>query len=746
MEKHSEKTAFDRRSFLKGALVSEVVAAAGTTLAGCSPTTKDEGKGSDSSAGASNPPTGYMCQTDWLGEVPVIADDEIVQTVSVDVVVCGGGNASIQAALAAAEEGATVAVLEKGAPEEGKDYTHVYGQEIGHFNSQWLIDQGYGPYDTGDIVAEFCKRGGQRVSPEIIRLYVENCGEMFDNLFSLIPPDNHCVSRGDKGELGLHVAYGRATEDYPIVQAGYKTWVGDAMFWGEYHDEPVTGLPAGAFSSLSEVQSFSQHRAEELGATWYFNTAAVVCTQDEAGDVTGVIAKGPDGYVKYEAAKGVILATGDLGQNGEIIWNLITEVPEWCARQGVEPFSVTTMTANDGSGHKMGCWAGGYIEPGPRPTVSTGGGGGGPWGTAPFLWLNAEGKRYMNEGATMGSYSASIRQPLGIIATVTDKKWLTTVQNASIDHGASNYTRPQHYEDLVTDMAAVVPAGSEGSGCRTCTVAERMLSTVYGADDLETALSYAGYEGEALQTALESIAHYNELCYAGRDTDFGKDALHMVPIDEPPFYVAPSSNTGISNAGLVTLCGLMTNDKLVVIRPDYSEVGHLYAVGNCLGQRFGNAYSTPTAGVSIGMACTHGRIVLSGRPTTAKKGRNNEESRRRDRDRIFGKLSTNQGSDEKRSEKHRSKNADDNRRPAGFARSSPSYRIGARPQAERNEHESRSRIGAQPGKNNASRPKLSEHPPHQNKPHAHRGENASGKKIRLLPRGEKQSKGRSSAA
>ena len=234
---------FGRRDFLKGVLATGAVAA-GATLAGCAPQSDkgaaaEAGTLSETGAGA---PKGYMCQQDWLGEAPQIADDEIAETVDVDVVVCGGGNAGIQAALAAAEEGASVVVLEKGQPADGTDYIHVYGQEIGHFNSQWLIDQGYGPYDTGDIVAEFCKRGGNRVSPEIIRLYVENCGEMFDNFLSLIPADNHCLEMGPKGELGLHVAYGREPQDYPIVQAGYKTWVGDAMFWGPYHDEPADGV------------------------------------------------------------------------------------------------------------------------------------------------------------------------------------------------------------------------------------------------------------------------------------------------------------------------------------------------------------------------------------------------------------------------------------------------------------------------------------------------------------------------
>ncbi len=270
---------------------------------------------------------------------------------------------------------------------------------------------------------------------------------------------------------------------------------------------------------------------------------------------------------------------------------------------------MTTMTMNDGSGHKMGCWAGGFIEPGPRPTMSMGGGGGGPWGTAPFLWLNAEGKRYMNEGITVGAFAATLRQPLGVVATVTDSKWLETVRNASIDHGAPNYTRPQYYEDLVTDMAAVVGGGAEGGVVRSCTITERMPSQVFGADDLETALKYAGYAEEVIPTCIDSINRYNELCYAGKDTDFGKDAHHMVPIDEPPFYVAPSSNNATGTAGLVTLAGLMTDDTLTVIRPDYTRVRGLYAVGNCLGQRYGNAYSTPTAGVSIGMAMTYGRVA-----------------------------------------------------------------------------------------------------------------------------------------
>ncbi|SEO42440.1 FAD-binding protein [Denitrobacterium detoxificans] len=605
IENKSPETTMGRRGFLKGAALAGAAAVAAAAMPGCS-SPKSQSQSAEATQ-ASTHPSGYMCSEDWLGEAPAIDESKISDVVKADVVVCGSGHSGTQAALAAAEEGASVVVLEARNVDSDTGYLHYYGQEFGHFNSQWLINQGYGPYDTGEIVTEFCRRGGNRVSPAIIRAFVDNCGEAFDHFIGLIPSDNHMLEMGPKGELGLHIAYGRNPEDYPIEMGGYKTWVGDAMFWGKYSDEPVNGV--GAMSNISEAESFQVAEAERLGAKWYYGTTAVVCTQNSDGDVTGVIAKADDGsYIKFEAAKGVILATGDMGQNGEMIWNLITEVPEWCERQGVEAGSVTAMTMNDGSGLKMGCWAGGYIEPGPRPTMSMGGGGGGPWGTAPFLWVNAEGKRYMNEAVTVGAFSATLRQPIGTIATITDSKWLTTVQRASIDHGAPNYTRPQYYDDLVTDMSTVVAAGAQGGLVRTCTIAERMQSTVYGADDLETALKYAGYEGDALKEALATVARYNELCYAGSDADFGKDAEVMIPIDEPPFYVAPSSNSGKGVAGLVTLAGLMTDENLNVIRPDYTRIKGLYAVGNCLGQRFGNAYSTPTAGVSIGMAMTHGRV------------------------------------------------------------------------------------------------------------------------------------------
>lgn len=133
---------------------------------------------------------------------------------------------------------------------------------------------------------------------------------------------------------------------------------------------------------------------------------------------------------------------------------------------------------------------------------------------------------------------------------------------------------------------------------------------LWRADTLEELLGYLGMEGDVLQTALAEIEHYNEMCHAGIDADFGKDAKVMFPIEKAPFYGSVSENTGVATAGLVTLTGLVTDGNLNVMKADRSGViKGLYAAGNCLGQRYGVGYSTPTAGNSVGMAMTHGRVL-----------------------------------------------------------------------------------------------------------------------------------------
>ncbi len=129
---------------------------------------------------------GYCGPGDWLGEAP--ADpDKYEDAGTYDVIVVGGGHAGVGAAFGAVDEGATVAVIEKqpwgnfvDQEGTGANMGGWYGEDIGHVNSKLLIERGYGPFDTGAITSEFCKRAAGRVNPEIIKNFVQYSGQMFD--------------------------------------------------------------------------------------------------------------------------------------------------------------------------------------------------------------------------------------------------------------------------------------------------------------------------------------------------------------------------------------------------------------------------------------------------------------------------------------------------------------------------------------------------------------------------------------
>ena len=227
-------------------------------------------------------------------------------------------------------------------------------------------------------------------------------------------------------------------------------------------------------------------------------------TQNENGDVTGLIAQGKDGYIQLNAAKGVVLAAGDFIGDPAMCWALLNEGMEWGERSGATADDWTQTGFRVGAAHKMGCWAGGMIEPSPRGWMGLGG----------------------------------------------------------------------------------------------------------GANTLEELATLLGYEGDAAAEFLKSIEHYNELCKSSNgDTDFGKDAAYMIPIETPPFYGGKGQLSHSSSPMMVTLSGLVTDETQNVLTTDWKPIKGLYAAGNCLGGRYGFGYSTPMAGNSVGMAMTHGWLA-----------------------------------------------------------------------------------------------------------------------------------------
>lgn len=602
----AEQTSLNRRTFVQGIAAAGIVA---TTVSKSAATAEEAESVSELVT-----PAGYQCAEDWLGEPPAISPEDIVETVEADVIICGGGHSGVQAALGAAQQGASVIVIESQAEES---YA-FFGDDICSYNSQFLTERGFGGYDLGEITAEYIRRGAGRVNPELIRLFVDNSGEMLDNMVSCVP-DTSNVFDFENGQCQVQIAYDMPDASfYPLERGGFKAWATTIQTIGTKNEQPVVGRTD--VSRLTELELYCVDAAQKLGAEWRFGTTAQVLVQNDVGDVTGVIAQGPDGCVQFNATKAVCLCTGDFSGNPDMVYNLLDDVNEISMRGG---FSRDEMTGrgHNGQGQKMGCWAGGMIESHPRPSMNTNGGAPGPWGTTPFLWLNSQGKRFMNECMAGYTKPMIVRQPHGIVTAICDANYMTSIRNAGLDHGAPNWgTAGADYygfmDMLQEQMDAVVGTGAEGgsvTGVSIINIANLeggRGNAVFSGETLDELLGYLGYEGEAKEQALASIEEYNELCHAGVDTQYGKDPIALQPIETPPFFGAVAQNDGLMTSGLVTLAGLVTDEHMNVLKSDYTTpIKGLYATGNCLGHRFGPSYSTPSAGASMGMAMTHGRVL-----------------------------------------------------------------------------------------------------------------------------------------
>lgn len=585
---------------------------------------------------------GYAGPGDWLGTAPSLTPDE---TVDVEVVVIGAGHAGTQAILSAMQNGAASGVvLEKQSP----DIFDWYGEDIAAYNSKLALDHGIMEHDLGAITNEYVIRSGGRCNPDVIRSFVQNSGPMMDNMIDVAKevcadketfaaldsikgtvletnvlaledimlnydntPDGQLFVQtqmdAEKINSGADVYECENLDKYPIV-TGTKTWASTVTFAGKYNEEPIQGVAAN--STIRYVQSACLAKAVSLGASVVFNADCQVLVQDADGNVTGVIAKVGDKTVQYNASKGVVLAGGGYAANADMCWALLTEYMEEAERMGGDKESFYSfMGGRDGSSVKMGCWAGGFVDPAPRGTMILGGGVTSPWGTNSCLWLNAKGKRYCNEGNVMSSNRATLLQQEGIAVMLVDGNWVNSVCGSGLEHSGPDFGRPQFWTDMAEGMNSDPDENGQIS-IRTGTIMERGDATMFKADTLDELLTLCGYDDAVKATALESIEHYNELCHNGVDTDFGKGSIALNPIETAPFFATVGSiSHSAPTPSMVTMSGLMTDENFNVLKNDITPIKGLYAIGNSAGGRYGLGYSCPSAGNSIGMATTNGYCV-----------------------------------------------------------------------------------------------------------------------------------------
>ena len=515
----------------------------------------------------------------WLGEEPSISESDVSQTLECDVLVIGLGCAGVPAARAAAEAGAKVVALEASSALNScaSDMAVLGGQT----QAKWGRGDGY--LDPKTIVNMHMSESSHHCSQGIITRWTQESGGALDWLIA--PASDLYVCSEEHEDVPQESQSSFLYPYYYPMLASY-----------DYTKETMPCYPTSVgFSNLAAVMKENLQVAVDAGADVHYDTRAVELIVDGDGAVTGAYAQklGESTYLKV-TAKSVVLATGDyLADEGMV---------KYFAPQVVEnqvPTMCFDVDANGdkterGDGIRMGVWAGAKVEGWHAPMIHY---MGSTMGNNGYLWLNLDGKRFMNEDIPGQQLENQLElQPQRTAYQIFDSAWPDQLQYFPAAHGTCCYYYdevPSWYPNglqLNIGSPAKLQSGIDSGACLTADTIDDLLAQMDGMD---------------ADAAKESIERYNELCKAGEDTDFYKSSQRLFALENPPFYAVKCTPA----ACLQILGGLESDADCHVYSTDRQVIPGLYVCGAPQGGRFNVQYPISLKGLSCSMCVTFGKIA-----------------------------------------------------------------------------------------------------------------------------------------
>jgi fumarate reductase flavoprotein subunit len=280
----------------------------------------------------------------------------------------------------------------------------------------------------------------------------------------------------------------------------------------------------------------------------------------ETGRVDGAFVYYGDREVEIDVAGGVVLATGGFSRSRELLQIYAPELADAVKHGGIGNTGDGLIMATDlGAAHAdLGYVAGSFgggIRNYPN-VVDT------PNEVAPLIFaylggaimVNKNGVRFANEGLGYKLLSnIGMAQPDGLGFQIFDEKLMA---GSADDTSVNNYK-----EGLIGGY--IQSAGS---------IAE--LAKLMGLDP----------------TVLEAtVERYNKDAENGVDTQFDRKTA-LMPIDQPPFYVAATANAITTTYG-----GIATDANMAVVDWFDEPIDGLFAAGEVVGGFHGAVYMSATA-------------------------------------------------------------------------------------------------------------------------------------------------------
>ena len=521
-------------------------------------------------------PTGD--ENDWLGTEPDIDEAAITETVDTDILIVGAGNGGMFAAAYAAANGLNFRIIEQNG--NVQDTRHWYGA----IDSAAAKAAGEEPFDRAKLLSEISRYASGKCDQRVVKTWINESAAMHDFMRSILEDKYGWVCDFTSGSEAA----------WPAENAEHNT---DYLFPVEEHNYMASERESG----LARNELLLQY-IQELGYGVDFKTSLAKLEKNAEGRITGVIAQNMDDdhFIRYNAAKGVLLACGGYAGNPYMM-------------QQLDPLGTSVTTAcsyspaDKGYGIRAAVWAGANLDKEAAPMLfdrgivapgvdagyvdsdSAFGGKAFPGeirqfnpGTQPFLKVNRNGERFANESCPYNDIVyAAAHQPGRVYAQISDANML---EDAKRFHtiGCSAGTRKNTMEGLEKTFAS-----AEEKGC------------FFRADTIEELADKMGFTGDAKDTFLATVERYNELYDKQNDEDFGKPAYRLSAIRTAPFY-----GYWLGASLLTTEQGIAINDKGQALDTNNQPMPGLYITGDMSGSFFANNYPCLMAGVAMGRTLT----------------------------------------------------------------------------------------------------------------------------------------------
>jgi hypothetical protein len=534
-------------------------------------------------------PTDFMLNVPaWLGSEPDVGAP--IDSEACDVLVIGAGNAGSVAALRCQQAGLTTYLAES----QTYDEYDEYACDMAMYNAKIFLDKGTPYMDPMIIMNEYLREYRGKCNWKLVKDYATRSGECLDWMMENIPQDlidRYAKTFGYKGNANFN---GICDGQYSFI--GMTQW--------RDTEKNINMWPY----VIRELHK----QLEKDGGKMLWGYQGLKLIHD-GNKVTGAVFRDIDNEIHQIDAKAVIVCAGDFGGNPDMRLDLSDQMRNLAWSQGKDRTDANSTggMGRDGSGIRMMLWAGATMEAGPRPAQSVGVNGKpaaiAAGGSYPVFGAN--GKRFMNESFIKhGSNGYLDMLPPGFtMVSVCDANWEKWMSCQGYGHETMD-TSSDYMMDEVRANYASGNTGEEGFQVRSFGRFGIEYSNQLAAPDLQT-LAQRVYPGDdAVQRAfLAEIEHYNEMCAAGHDDDWGCDPQNLFPIEDAPFYYSTGAiQDGTPSNGLCQHAAVCTDDGYHVLTGAKTVIEGLYAGGNSCGQRMGIQYVTPTAGNSCGSALTSG--------------------------------------------------------------------------------------------------------------------------------------------